>query len=634
MVKLLVKFFLIFCAFWCHRTQAQHAPSLSAKGAFLFPINPGSAVSIWGNMGEIRPNHFHGGIDIPTQRRTGLPVYACKEGYISRVMVSGDGYGNCLMMTHPDGYVTLYAHLEKFSEPLHTFIRKLQYEKKSFDLNYYPEKNQFSFRQGDTIALSGNTGRSAGPHLHFEIRDTANTVYNPMTFGFAEISDARSPVVKKLSIVPLSMDARIHKRFDWFDVPLKEGGDGVYSAIKPIEVSGLIGLELSALDRVGEGTSSGGIYSIRVFLNKKQIYAHTMDQFPFACSNHVNQLVNFRRMHRKSEKLQKLYCPDGYFNTSSVPAEERGKILLQPGESATIEILLSDVHGNKRSCRFNLSGKEFPPEIQTLGKTPTSIRHEVTDHILMLQCNGDPVGGKLRLYSGGRETRLPSVQVQEGQLLYLYDLRRGMPDSAVASASCRKIFAFQGMFVPGKEHQVSLEDFSITISKNGLFDTLFLDLEKESAGIFRVNSGSTPLSEALSLAMPLPEDDLNEKLLPCSDFNSSGFAKTLPVDSREGSIIFKSKNLGRFRLKHDTIAPEIKLLRLDSTSARFEIRDRFSDVHQVEASINGQWILMASDKKKGLMYADPWPSQLPFKGEFLLRVSDKAGNVRIFRRQI
>ena len=150
------------------------------QNVFSFPIKPGKKNFLSGNFGELRSNHFHGGLDVKTDYRTGLPVYCAADGYVSRIVVSSFGYGSVLFVTHPNGFVTVYAHLEKFNYTIGKFVKELQYKRQSFDIEYKPSPYQFPVTNGQLIAYSGNSGSSGGPHLHFEIRDTSNNLYNPL----------------------------------------------------------------------------------------------------------------------------------------------------------------------------------------------------------------------------------------------------------------------------------------------------------------------------------------------------------------------------------------------------------------------------------------------------------------------
>ena len=127
-----------------------------------------------GNFGELRSDHFHSGIDIKTQGTTGHKVYAIEDGYVSRIKVQGGGYGHALYIAHQNGYTSVYGHLSKYNSSIEAYTRKVQYQRESFEVDLYPEPGTLTVNKGEVIALSGNTGSSAGPHLHFEVRKTAN----------------------------------------------------------------------------------------------------------------------------------------------------------------------------------------------------------------------------------------------------------------------------------------------------------------------------------------------------------------------------------------------------------------------------------------------------------------------------
>ena len=609
-------------------------PRPSRKGGFLFPIKPGQPASLTGNMGEIRSNHFHGGLDIRTGWASGLPVLAAKDGHVSRVVMAGEGYGNTIFLTHPDGFVTVYAHLEKLSEPLHSAVKKVQYARKSFEVDVTFPPARFSFRQGEVLAISGNTGSSRGPHLHFEIRDTSGMVYNPLSFGFEEVKDNLSPLLDRLAVVPLTSDARVEGRFARQEISVREAGKE-YHATRRIEVSGTIGLEMKARDRINNGTSNGGIFCTEIFRDGKLLFYHNLSQFPFNKSNHVNHLINYRNYRLTSEKFQKLYCPDGYFQTRHTPTAQHGKIRLEPGEKADLEIILWDVHGNKRVCRLNLVGKAAPPLPAPLGRAASRIQHEVLDNHLLLKCNGDPAQGNLLdLFIKGKKNSLSPICRENDQLIFLHDLRKGLPDSAVAGLRCKKAFSFAGIFYPGQTQSVSLPGLGLTIRENSLFDTLFLEAERDEKGVCRLNTSLTPLAEPLTLSLPPLAFCPEEKQVACAEALSGIFSKALPVENRNGNIYFTSKYLGRFCLQADSAPPVIKPGRVDASQARFDVFDRLSGIQSFEASINGEWILMVYDKKRNLLYSEPWPSQLPMRGDFLLKVTDKAGNVATYLRKI
>ena len=130
-----------------------------------------------GTFGELRDNHFHAGIDLKTQGKTGLPIYATADGYVSRIRVGAWGYGKAIYLNHPNGYTTVYAHLDRFTPALEDYIKNLQYSRKEHEVQGFPEKGKYEFKKRDVIAYSGDTGGFVAPHLHYEIRDNKNRAY-------------------------------------------------------------------------------------------------------------------------------------------------------------------------------------------------------------------------------------------------------------------------------------------------------------------------------------------------------------------------------------------------------------------------------------------------------------------------
>ncbi len=137
-----------------------------------------------GSFGELRANHFHSGIDFKTNQQSGYPVYATADGYISRLRVQNSGFGLALYINHPNGFTSVYAHLSRFSPKIAQEVKKIQYQKKSYEIDEFPNPDYISVHKGDIIAYSGNTGSSGGPHLHFELRDTkTEATINPQLLG-------------------------------------------------------------------------------------------------------------------------------------------------------------------------------------------------------------------------------------------------------------------------------------------------------------------------------------------------------------------------------------------------------------------------------------------------------------------
>src|SRR5690606_3165594 len=174
---------------------------------FASPLDVDLVLS--GTFGELRSNHFHSGLDIKTQQREGLNILASATGYVSRINVATYGYGKALYIQHPNGYTTVYGHLQKFSPEIEAYIKKQQYAKESYEVEIYPEAGVLPVNQGDLVAFSGNTGGSGGPHLHFEIRDGSQRPMNPKLFGIS-VKDTQPPTITSLYAYPLGEEAHIN----------------------------------------------------------------------------------------------------------------------------------------------------------------------------------------------------------------------------------------------------------------------------------------------------------------------------------------------------------------------------------------------------------------------------------------
>src|SRR6185503_13972176 len=206
------------------------------KNYFRYPLDLPPITA--GTFGELRPNHFHSGLDFKTKQTTGFPVHAAQDGYISRLRVEFGGFGNAIYITHPAGYTTVYGHIERFAPALEKAVRQAQYAQQNDLVDFKLDPMQIEVCQGDVIAWSGNAGASAGPHLHFEIRDTkTEETINPQLFGLT-IPDKIPPSLYAIGIYKLGgkpFSENTPRQF----MPVT-GKNGSYRLLKPqvINVSG------------------------------------------------------------------------------------------------------------------------------------------------------------------------------------------------------------------------------------------------------------------------------------------------------------------------------------------------------------------------------------------------------------
>lgn len=265
---------------------------ITPTGDYCAPIKILSGLS--GTFGELRSNHFHSGIDIRTGGAVGKSVYSIADGYVSRISVSPYGYGHALYITHFDGKMSVYAHLMKFNDTIAQWVRKEQYQQKSFEINVFLKPDQFPVKKGMLIALSGNSGSSGGPHLHFEIRDnTSGKVLNALTNGFT-LPDKIAPSIRQIIISPNDPMSSVNKQCKDF-VRLARGKNNIYQldGNDTISVWGNLCFGVDAFDRSSGSTNANGIYSFNVLIDNKLVFSEKIDGFFFEETRDINSLINY-----------------------------------------------------------------------------------------------------------------------------------------------------------------------------------------------------------------------------------------------------------------------------------------------------------------------------------------------------
>lgn len=309
-----------------------------------------------GTFGELRSNHFHSGIDLKTQGREGIPIYAPANGYISRIKVAQYGFGKALYIRHPNGYTTVYAHLKKYEPKIQEYVKRIQYRKENYHTgNIFPKPDKFPVKKGEIIGYTGDTGSSGGPHLHYEIRDTkTEKIINPMHFGLTA-TDTRNPTIQKLMIFPLNGLSRINQSSKKTIIPIKKLGNGNYLAER-FSANGHIGLGISAFDRLNDAQNKNGLYSLEMKLNGKRVYYHSLETFSFAESKYINLLIDYGYYMKYRSRIQKTHKVKE--NKLSIYKDliDSGKLYIEDGINYNVEIIAKDFEGNASSLKIPIKG--------------------------------------------------------------------------------------------------------------------------------------------------------------------------------------------------------------------------------------------------------------------------------------
>lgn len=306
-----------------------------------------------GSFGEIRGNHFHSGIDFRTNQREGYPVYAVADGYISRLRVQNSGFGQALYINHPNGFTTVYGHLQRFSPKIATVVKNLEYEKKSFEIDEFPDATLVPVHKGEIIAWSGNRGSSGGPHLHFEIRDTkTEETINPQFFGII-IPDNIPPVIHGLYVYRLN-----GKTFNEF-TPKQAigiaGASGQYKTTAPISLTGEVGFGIVVTDRHNGLSGTNGVYSIQLELDGKKIYTSALERFAFEDSKAINSHIDYPTYINTKRSIQKSFVDPGNPLKIYSGLVNSGKINFNDGASHQLRYIITDSKGNSSVLPFTVN---------------------------------------------------------------------------------------------------------------------------------------------------------------------------------------------------------------------------------------------------------------------------------------
>lgn len=331
------------------------------QDAFRSPLD--IPLILAGTFGELRSNHFHGGIDIKTQQREGLPVYGIAEGTITRIKVSLWGYGKVLYIAHPNGYTSVYGHLQKFSPKIEEYVKKLQYEKKSYEVETFPDYGELKIEKGELIAYSGNTGGSAGPHLHFEIRSSiSEKPTNPMLYGI-DIPDATNPTLEKLFVYPLTDNSQVNQSREKVQVNFSRQSDGTYLA-STVNALGKIGIGFVGFDRLDMAANKNGVYAVSLSVNGKIYCSYDFESFSFGETRYINTLIDYDYLGRYRERIQKLFKSPGNYLSIYEEVYNNGIIDVSEGLSYNLQVKVTDFKGNKVILNIPVEGKKEEIKIE------------------------------------------------------------------------------------------------------------------------------------------------------------------------------------------------------------------------------------------------------------------------------
>lgn len=320
------------------------------RGYFTWPVAAKKALVA--NFGELRPNHYHMGLDCRTEQVENKQVLAAADGYVAKVKIEPFGFGRCIYVNHPNGLTTLYAHLNDFNPALEKYITQQQYNLESWKVFLDIPAGLFPVKKGQFIAYSGNTGGSQGPHVHFEIRDTkTDKVLNPLLFDFP-ITDNIPPDILRLAVYDRCIST--YEQSPKF-YPLKKI-NGVYTTIPAIILAKTdrVSFAITAYDRYTGSTNKNGIYQAVIYDNDEVITGFQLDSIGYDETRYMNAHVDYKLRSSGGSWVQHLSRLPGYQQGVYKDVSGDGVIDIEDGLVHPIKIEVKDAAGNSSLLKFDL----------------------------------------------------------------------------------------------------------------------------------------------------------------------------------------------------------------------------------------------------------------------------------------
>lgn len=311
------------------------------------------------NFGELRPNHFHMGLDFKTQGKIGYRLYSIDDGFVSRVKVSAYGYGKVVYIDHPNGMTSVYAHISEFKGEIDSLIRATQEKEQNYEVEVFPARDEIKVKKGQVIALSGNTGSSGGPHLHFEIRDTETEhALNPLLYGFP-IEDHKKPEMRRVKIYGITQHGyripgkAVEKTLVRSGSNYAVSGNTITINPRMLTKDGGLGFAFDVIDRFDGAGNQCGLFGSRLIVDGDTVFGQETVRVPFESSRYVNSHKDYEAYQANKSKYHKCFRTEEndlpiYINNTI------GLVKSAPGKSHKVKYIAFDAAGNKSTLEFTL----------------------------------------------------------------------------------------------------------------------------------------------------------------------------------------------------------------------------------------------------------------------------------------
>lgn len=523
------------------------------------------------NFGEIRPNHFHSGIDLRTQGETGKKVFAACEGYVSRIKIAPDGYGRALYINHPSGYETVYGHLTVFEDTIENYIRQLQYARHTFSIDVQLPEGLIPIKKGELIALSGNSGGSTGPHLHFEIRKTPEEhPVNPLLFHLP-VKDTIAPLIFSLKFYPLNNKSYIkHQNKEYVTFVQKNTSGYSIPGNSVLPVWGKIGLGIETLDCMNLSAGEYEIYSVELRVDTVLVSRICLNELAFEKTRYANSCIDYKDYYLNDEKFIKLFKEPGNIADAYDTTINRGAVNFCDGKIHKIQITVKDAAQDSSTCTFL---------VRSTNKRNIATHPQVETNGIPFYWNKDN-----QAKTGDMILNVPAFALYDNISFVHNSSRNTLP----------------GLYSP----TYNLQHPWVPLQRNCILSI-------------------KPLN--------LPERLRDKTCIVQLEKNK--IVKAIAGQWENNFVTARINEFGSYAVGVDTVAPIITPVNISGLAMedtiKFRVTDNLSGIKQCNGFIDNNWVLFEYDPKNELVYYvfDPKRLQKSKPHSLLLQVNDMNNNI-------
>jgi len=516
-----------------------------------------------GSFGELRGGHFHSGIDIKTQGTIGKKVYASADGYVSRIKVSPWGYGNALYIKHPNGYTTVYAHLNSYMDTIADLIFAKQYRTKSYAVEIFPKAGSIKIKKGQVIAHTGNSGSSGGPHLHYEIRNSAEEPINPLLFGI-KIADHQYPSIRKFRIYNLFENGST--KFNEYQVTQKGKSVKLRTNDTILIHANKFYPAVEGFDRWDAAVNKNGYYKLEYYFDDTLFFQFIADKLVFSQKRYINTYIDYAEYKEKKVRFQRSFIEENTKLRNTRNNIGNGIISLIDDKAHSLKVIAEDFNGQKSILKIIIK-KGKPYNAKELSGAFFDWKH-----------NNAYENSKMRV-------EIPAGAFYSNQLFWVKDKNNKYSNYS-------KLIEVYDIGVPLHKY------YSLRIK----LDSSVMVIDKSKLCILSLNTKNQLIYEGGKYNNGF----ISTKTRSFGEY-FIGIDTIAPIIKQQN--VYNNKNITKQR------------------SIDFKVTDNLSGIDKYKATLDGKWILLKYDPKKNRMYYEIDKHFPAGKHKFEIKIWDSRGNV-------